>query len=392
MQYVGIDVASLKHDCTIITDQGEILKDGLTITNDSNGFEDLMDTMGGLGATPETTKIGMEETGIYHERIRTHLMRCGYNVYTINPALIFNSRKAKMLRSTKTDKVDALVIARYLMMHKGSLHSYTPSLYHLDALKSSTRIYHAKRETLARTKTELKRLLHSVFPEFKSHYDPLSQWALDLLESYPTPEDIAKMHEKTLIRILRTNGNRMETAKHIRMLAKQSVGQSDSMSRQLIRFAICDLKHFKAQIREIKAVLEEQMKPFSHIMSIPGVGALTGATILAEIGDIERFSHKTKLLAYTGIDPVIYESGKFKAKNTTLSKRGSRYLRSALFMAARAACVNTSIIKDNKFRRKYEAKIREGKHHYTAVFAAAKNLTYTIYGILKSGQPFEYDY
>ena len=391
MQYVGIDVASLKHDCTIVTDQGEILKDGLTIGNDSNGFESLVETMRQYGATPKTTKIGMEETGIYHERIRAYLMRNGYNVYTINPALVFHSRKAETLRSTKTDKVDALAIARYLMMYKGSLHSYTPSLYHLDALKSSTRIYHTKRETLGRTKTELKRILHSVFPEFKEHYNPLSQWALDLLESYPTPEDIARMHEATLVRLLKTKGDRQVAAKHIRGLAKRSVGQSNPMSKKLIRFTISDIKHFNAQISEIKAVLKEQMEPFPHIMSIPGVGAVTGATILAEIGDIKRFSHKTKLLAYTGIDPVIYESGKFKAKNTSLSKRGSRYLRSALFMAARVACVNTRFVRDNKFRRKYEAKIREGKHHYTAIFAAAKNLTYTIYGILRSGQPFEYE-
>ena len=390
MQYVGIDVASLKHDCTIVTDQGEILKDGLTIGNDSNGFESLMETMRQHGASPKTTKIGMEETGIYHERIRSYLMHYGYSVYTINPALVFHSRKAETLRSTKTDKVDALAIARYLMMYKGSLHSYTSSLYHFDALKSSTRIYHAKRETLARTKTELKRLLHSVFPEFKEHYDPLSQWALDLLEAYPTPEAIARMHEATLVRLLRTKGDRNKAAKHIRGIAKRSVGQSDAMSKQRIRFAISDIKHFNAQISEIKTVLKEQMEPFTNIMSIPGVGAVTGATILAEIGDINRFSHKTKLLAYTGIDPVIYESGNFKAKNTSLSKRGSRYLRSALFMAARCACVN-SRVKNNKFRRKYETKIREGKHHYTAIFAAAKNLTYTIYGILKSGQPFEYE-
>jgi len=89
------------------------------------------------------------------------------------------------------------------------------------------------------------------------------------------------------------------------------------------------------------------------------------------------------------MDPVIYESGTFKAKNTTLSKHGSKYLRSALFMAARVACVNSNV-QDNKFRRKYRAKIREGKHHYTAIFAAAKNLMYTIYGVLKSGQVFDY--
>ena len=390
MHYVGIDVASLKHDCTIVTDQGEILKDGLTIGNDFEGFKTLMKVMRTHGATPETTKIGMEETGIFHERLRHHLTRHGYSVYTINPALVFHSRKAKTLRRTKTDKVDALTIARYLMMYKESLHSYTPSLYHLEALKSSTRIYHTKRETLAQTKSELKRLLHTVFPEFKEHYDPLSQWALDLLESYPTPQKIARMHEATLIRILKTKGDRVTAAKHIRTLAKQSIGQSDAMSEALIRFAIDDIKHFKTQIEEIKKIVKAQMKPFTHLLSIPGVGPMTGAIILAEIGNIKRFSHKTKLLAYTGMDPVIYESGKFKARNTSISKRGSQYLRSALFLAARVACVNPGM-KDNKFRRKYEAKLKEGKHHYTAIFAAAKNLTYTIYGILKSGKVFDYE-
>jgi len=218
----------------------------------------------------------MEETGIYHERIRAYLMRCGYEVHTINPTLVFHSRKSAALRSTKTDKVDALAIARYLMMYTGSLHSCTPSLYHLEALKSSARIYHTKRETLSRTKTELKRLLHSVFPEFKRHYDPLSQWALNLLESYPTPKAIARMHETSLVRMLNTKGDRFIIAKHIRKLAKRSIGQSGAMSEQLIRFAVAAIKHFGARIREIKAALKEQMKPFTHILSIPGVGPVTG--------------------------------------------------------------------------------------------------------------------
>jgi len=388
MIYVGIDVASWKHDCTIVTDQGEILIDGQSIGNDKEGFEELCAIIRAHDATGRQTEIGMEETGIYHERLRSHLLAQGYRVYTINPQLTAHSRRAGSLRRTKTDKVDALAIARYVMMYRGSLHSYTPSLYHLDALKASTRTYHGKRAQISRTKTELKRLLQTVFPEFSRFYDPLSAWALRLFKSYPTPVMIGRMHLATLARIIRVRGDRMRAARHLRQLAKDSVGRSDGLGAHLVRFAVADLEHYQAQLDTIKAELREAMADFPHITTIPGVGSVTGAIILAEIGDVHRFAHKSKLVAYAGIDAVIYESGKFRATHTGLSKRGSKYLRSAIFMAARAACIGK--VRSNKFRTKYEAKLAQGKHHYTAVFAAAKNMVHTIYAILKSGQPFDY--
>jgi len=387
MFYTGIDVASLKHDVAIVSDIGEVLVDHLTISNDQAGFLQLKGIIESCCREPGQMKIGMEETGIYHEAIRDFLVALGFAVYTINPILTSYSRKSASPRLTKTDAIDAIAIAKYLMMNIGSLHSYSPSLYYLHDLKALSRIYRDKKDQIAKRKTELKRLIQIAFPEFLTRFNVFSEWSLLLFKDYPDPAQIARIRVSTLVQRIRTKADRLADAKFLHSIAAVSVGTAATSVIFLIRSTIDDIAYFESQIKALLKSIKSIMDRFPALTAIPGIGSITGAAILGEIGDIHRFSSKTALVAFCGIDPTVYQSGNFTAKHAHISKRGSKYLRCAIFNAARAASIGTG--PDNKFRQKYLLKIAQGKHHGTAVIAAAKNMLHSIYSILKHDSVYD---
>ena len=382
MKFIGIDVASLKHDIIIIDDYGEIIKDHFTISNDKVGFKKLHTEIKSCMKSVNDIHIGMEETGIYHENLRDFLISKGFTVYTINPLLTSYSRKSLSPRMTKTDKIDATAICRYIMNNIRALHSYTPSLYHLDELKQLSRNYHSKNKLLSKSKTELKRLLHISFPEFKIHFDPLSKWSLSVLHDYPLPTNYARLHTITLASRLRTKSDRYIQAILLKQIAKDSIGKSNDSQTFLIRSIISDINHYDKQIKVLKKTITTKLKLFPKITSVPGIGPINGATILGETGDINRFNNKHAYFAYYGLDPIIYESGKYKLKKSKISKRGSRFLRTAAFSVSRVACVGYSK-QTNKFREKYNRMKKSGKHHNTIICAVSKNIIHSIYKILK---------
>ena len=122
----------------------------------------------------------------------------------------------------------------------------------------------------------------------------------------------------------------------------------------------------------------------SVIETVPGIGPVLGATILGEIGDIQKFSNPKKLVAYAGIDASVTKSGEYEATHNVMSKRGSPYLRKALFQAALIAsrC-------DPVFKAFYDKKRAEGKHHLTVIGAVSRKLCYVIHAILTKNEPYE---
>lgn len=389
MLFIGIDIAKDHHDIAFLDDFGEVIREHLTISNDHVGYEKLHTEILPRMKSLDNVHIGMEETGIYHENLRDFLIDLDFKVYTINPLLTSFSRKAASPRRTKTDKIDALAIAKYIMQNWRSLHSYTPSLYHLDELKGLMRLYYTRQVMVSKSKTELKRLLQIVFPEFLHYFDPFALGSLDILLSYPSPKDIKAVRVSTLSKKLRTHSNRDDGAKLIKELAAHSVGQSNQMSIYLLKSEILSLNHYLNQIAELKLIIVKKMRGFPQIMTIPGVGPITGATIIGETGRIQRFQNKHQYFAFFGLDPIIYESGQFKLKKSKISKRGNVYLRTAIYHAARAACVSPKV-SDNKYRRKYISMMgNHSKHHYTVVFAIAKNMIHSIYAMLKQGKDYD---
>ncbi len=332
--------------------------------------------------------IGLEETGIYSGNIRDFLCSLDFNVYMINPILTHHSRMAYSLRNTKTDKLDCLAICRYIMHNYTHLKPYISTLYTTSELKSLSRLRLDKLKLMSKSKMEFTRLLQIIFPEFAKHFKQHSLWAVDLFSHYPTPQKIARMHTESLVKIIRIKGDRQSAAALIKTLAKSTIGNCSLSNELLINSVLEDIKHFKKQIDTIDQHLEQLMDGFEFLTSIPGVGNIVGATILGEIGDIHRFQTPAQLLAFAGLDPSIYESGDFKSNKCRISKRGSKYLRTAIFTATRVACVGKT--RDNQFRRKYDRKRIEGKHHNSAVCNVAKNMINTVFAIMKTEETFCY--
>jgi len=194
------------------------------------------------------------------------------------------------------------------------------------------------------------------------------------------------MHIDTLLNIIKIKGDRLSAATLIKSLAKTTIGNTSLSNELLINSIIEDIKHFKKQIDRIDEHLDLLMKGFEFLTSIPGIGNVVGATILGEIGDINRFQTPAQLLAFAGLDPSIYESGDFKSNKCHISKCGSKYLRTAIFTATRVACVGNT--KDNQFRRKYDRKMTEGKHHNSAICNVSKNMINTVFALLKTKETF----
>jgi transposase len=382
--FVGIDIAMDKHDIIIINSLGEIVYDHFIIQNNSLGFKKLHTVIKSCTKSFNDIRIGMEATGIYHNNLRDFLISKGYTVYCTNPMLVSLSRRSASPRRTKTDKIDAIAVCRHLMNNLQSLHSYTPPLYHLVELKQLTRDYNSNKETLAKAKTELKRLLQMIFPEFLKHFNPFAKWSLQLLNDYPLPSDYRGLHIDTLADRISTHYNHLEQAKLIKHIAKNSIGNSKDLNSHLIMFCISNIQHFDSQNKTLKKIITKIVKLYPEILSIPGIGPINGATILGETGDINRFPNKHKYTSLFGIEPIVHESGKYKLKHSHISKRGSKFLRTAIYSAARVACVAPNV-KDNKFRRKYLIMMVKGnKHHSAIIFAIAKNMVHTIYKILKT--------
>ena len=386
MIFIGIDVASKKHDVIIVSQLGEVLSSPFTIENSIDGFKKLHTEISSHMEHNDCIHIGLEETGIYSSNIRDFLCSLGFNVYMINPILTHHSRMAHSLRNTKTDKLDCLAICRYITHNYAHLKPYISTLYTTSELKSLSRLRLDKLKAISKSKMEFTRLLQIIFPEFTRHFDQHSKWALELFSSYPTPSKIARMHLDTLMNIIKIKGNRFGAATLIKSLAKDTIGNTSLSNELLIDSILEDIKHFKKQIDTIDGYLDQLMEGFEFLTSIPGVGNVVGATILGEIGDITRFKTPAQLLAFAGLDPSIYESGDFKSNKCHISKRGSKYLRTAIFTATRVACVGKT--RDNQFRRKYDRKKAEGKHHNSAICNVSKNMINTVFALLKTKETF----
>jgi transposase len=389
MIYVGIDVAKDKHDCFAMNSDGEILIEKLTISNNLDGFESLYNSLMNFSDSLDNIKVGLEATGHYSNNILNFLTEKGFNIYLINPLQTNLYVKGQSLRKTKTDKLDAHVIATMLI--SDNLKPYIPVSYHISELKSLTRHRFRLVKENSKFKTSLVRLVDIVFPELPKIVSSVAQKScLALLYELPSAKNISECNLTHLTHLLSDNSNKKfdrEKAIQIRELAKKSIGlNSNSVSFEL-KQTISIIQFLQQQIDDIEKRIKEILKELnSPILSIPGVSFKTAGSILAEIGDISRFDSPAKLLAFAGLDPSMYQSGKFFSTHSVMVKRGSKYLRFALMTAARMVCLNDATF--NEFKNK---KIAEGKHYMVTMGHVAKKLVRVIYYLLKTNTMYQAD-
>ena len=386
---VGIDVAKDKHDCFILSSEGEVLAGVFTIPNNRDGFEALLQRIRSCALPADKIKVGLEATGHYSYNILGFLLDSGLETYVINPLHTNLYRKSLSLRKTKTDRIDARTIAAMLMSDV-DLKSYTDTAYHNEELKSLTRYRFDKVRQRAKLKQSVSRLVNILFPELETLVPTLHMASIyALLSELPGAQQIAAAHLthlKTLLGDTSKGRYGRDNALEIREAARRSIGSKMPAKSLELRHTIQLIRELDKEIDEVEAAIEAIMNSIqSPITSIPGMGLRMGAMILAEVGDFASFDSPDKILAYAGLSPSTYESGKLKATGTYahMEKRGSRYLRYAIFNATKYVCHW-----DPTFAAYLARKRAEGKHYNVAISHAAKKLVRVIYSLQKSGQAY----
>lgn len=383
MIYLGIDVAKNTHVASAVTSEGEVLLQAFSFANSCSGFAALNEKLIGLSARP---LVGLESTAHYGENLIFYLCCREYPVAVLNPLQTASLRKSA-IRKTKTDKVDALLIARVLMM--GDYALVQPRDLQLLKLRGLCKTRQNLTLLRTRSKIQMNTFVDQIFPELNSFFRSglHIKTAYALLKRHASPKEIQSLHLTYLSNLLR-NASRGKYTKadaiNLRELASHSIGTDSPALTLQIEQAIAQIDLFtlqRNQVDEQIAVLMDELD--SVIMSVPGIGYLNGAMILSGIGNIERFSHPSKLLAYAGLDPAVIQSGNFNARSTRMSKRGNSMLRYALINAAH------NVVRNNEtFRLYYDSKISQGKSHYCALGHTAHKLIRVIFHLLSNNLVF----
>ena len=384
MIYVGIDVAKETHVAAAMDTDGVVLLEPFAFQNDHEGFQLLKAKLNTLDKND--LLIGLESTAHYAENLIFFLHAQEYRLAVINPVQTAAVRKTG-IRKTKTDKIDSLLICKTLAL--SSFRIYTENDVKTLQLKSLCRFRQKLKKSKARLKIQLVSYVDMIFPElqffFKSGLH--IKTCYELLKAYSSPDDIAALHLTKLSNLLsKASRGRFgkEDARSLKSLAASSVGVKNTYISIQITQTIAQIELIEIQLDELEQIIGQAMDELdSVIMTVPGIGILNGAMILGEIGDIHRFSHPSKLLAYAGLDPVVNQSGKFTAKRTRMSKRGSKVLRYALINAA----WNVSL-KNDTFKRYFDSKIAQGHSHYDALAHTAHKLVRVLFKLLNDNVAF----
>ena len=387
MIYIGIDVAKDKHDCFITNSDGEVLFKAFTIANNLTGFTELYQKIESVMEDVSKVKVGLEATGHYSYNLLGYLIDKGLPTYAINPLHTNLYRKSLSLRQTKTDKVDARTIASMLMSDV-NLKSYSDTSYHNEELKSLTRYRFDKVKERAKLKSSVSRLVCILFPELEKLVPTLHMASVyALLSEFPGAKQVANVHLTRLTNLL-TKASKgrygKETAITFRDAARTSIGSNMPAKSLELKHTIKLIRELTSEIdeieNEIKIIMDEIHSP---ILSIPGINYRMGAMIIAEIGDFNRFDSPDKILAYAGFSPSTYQSGQLDGAYSHMEKRGSRYLRYALYNAAKYVCHW-----DSTFAEYLAKKRAEGKHYNVAISHAIKKLVRVIYHLEKTNQQY----
>ena len=317
MYIVGIDISKNHHEASIVSPKGKQIGRSLRFATTHKGADSLMSFIfKNIGNSP--CVFGMEATGHYWYPIYSFLKAKGYTIYVINPIQSDSLRKM-YIRQTKNDSIDSFLIAEVIR-----------------------------------------------FGQFRTT-------SMGILEKYLTPENIENAPIDELFEIIKDKShNRLTRAKaiSIKEAAADTFGikiAQDAFSFQLKQL-IDRMNFLDKQIEALDCQILEYYKNFDcYLHTIPGTGMIAAATILAEIGDINRFKSSSALVAFAGIDPTVRQSGEFSSTHNHMSKRGSPYLRHAIFLAATARSFHNSPL--NAY---YKKKRDQGKHHLTATGAVAR--------------------
>lgn len=389
MFYLGIDIAKNTHVASLIDEKGKNIFKGFSFSNSTDGGKSLLDIIKKHVDFSDVT-VGMEATGHYWLSIYSFLYDYNFHsIHVINPIQTDGWRKGTEIRKRKNDIIDSVLIAD--LIRYGDFVETSLSNEDLFSLRNICRM----RNYLVQSTGDLKRkiicVLDQVFPEYQSIFsNTFGTTSKQLLLDFSSPADFEELSVDFLSETLENLSRKkvgQSTAEKLINSAKNSFGitfSRESFTFQL-KLLIEQIKFIEGQIKDCETKIKELMKKInSPITTIPGIGTVLGAVILSEFGDINRFDKPSQLVAYAGIDATVSQSGEYEGSHNVMSKRGSPYLRKALFQAALVASNSDPVLKAY-----YQKKRAEGKHHKTCIGAVARKLCNIIYAVLKNDKPYQ---
>jgi transposase len=378
---VGVDVSKDFFSAAGLDEEGKEHFSG-TYEMNSHGFSEFLKALSSHGERLDQMIVAMESTGCYHINLFSFLSSQGIRTVVVNPLLISNFAKLS-LRKTKTDKKDALTIARFLLDHHEEISQLSISQDHQD-LRDLSRERESLCHLIAATKVEIKRVLRTTFPELESIGNLYTGAMLRFLQQYPSARLVRGAKRVAIAKALRGPyvGDKLTfTAEDIIKAAQSSVAVVSPAKEIIVQGKIATLVHLKERLEELTKLLTDlckatRVEDLKILQSIKGVGPNTAVPFLAEVGEVKNFTSSKKLIAFAGLDPSIHQSGKFLGASK-LSKRGNRHLRRAIYL------MTTSVVSQNVFFKAYFLRRKkEGLPPQKALFAVAHKLIRVIFAML----------
>ena len=389
MVFVGIDIAKADHVACAVDESGEKLTRPLPFENDEGGFARLEAWLEGISEDASDVFVGMEATGHYWMACFSFLTAAGYACCVVNPMQVRAVRELKSMPRVKNDRVDSWLIAETLRV--GDCEQTRLADDDVQSLRMLTRYRQSLKQELATVKTQCICVMDACFPEYAALFsDMFGAASLAVLAAKPTPAELSRAHAKTLAETLsEASRGRLgaEKAAELKAAARSSVGvrlgenaasfQVKSMAAQ-VEFLNGAIAKVDAEVR----ALLDRVEPL--IVTIPGVSYATGAQIVAEIGDVRRFKNAAAIVKYAGLNSGVSQSGRFEAQGEPITKKGSPYLRRALWLAANRARQH-----DPRMRAYYDKLRGAGKCHRVAVTACARKLCHVVFAVMRDQVPYD---
>jgi len=397
MNYLGIDVSKATSRYVFLDNDGEKLVKPFTLDNGHNDFNKLLDRLKELALLPDNLLIGIEATGIWWENLYSLLTEHKFKVIVLNPHQTNKFREALRIKA-KTDDIDAYVIAGLLRSQEYSS-SYIPE-ESIQCLREITKLRFELVKDRQNYERQTNALLGLLFPELAQTAikNPFAVSSVAILKAYPTAKHLAEAKPKNIEKIVRSikgnNFNINEIQSLIECAQKSIYSGRAKHDRGLnliilltqvetLQNAIAQLDERTNNILSPSDSNDANSFPGANLLTIPGVGPKTLAAILSAVGsDGQAFPDGKHLIGHIGFFPKIYESGETRHDNT-MSNRGPKYLRAALYMSA-VAC-----LKHNpEFKALYDRKVSQGKSAKQSLVYVAKKLAHLCLSMLKSGEDY----
>ena len=388
MLFVGIDIGKNNHVASMMDEKGKVVFKAFSFSNTTDGGNALFSKLSSFSSDPSDFEIGMEATGHYWLSVYSFLFEKGFLLHVINPIQTDGWRKGTEIRKRKNDTIDSVLIAD--LIRYGQFVETRLANEDLFSLRTLTRFRTYLVESISDLKRKVVCILDQVFPEYQSIFSNIfGRTSKEILLQFPSPIDFENISSETLAKLLAQLSRQKvgaTKAEQLKAAASSSFGitfAQNSFTFQL-KALIEQISFIENQVKETETEISRIMEKLkSPITTITGIGNVTGAAIISEIGDISKFDSPRKLVAFAGIDASVTQSGEFEATHNVMSKRGSPYLRKAIFQSALVAS-----FKDPVLSAYYQKKRSEGKHHLTCVGAVSRKMCNIIYAVLKNNEPY----